>query len=219
MSFISNPESEMSSTQNRFAMLSMDDDSSDAEIQKESLVEQPPVMVPLPVEQPRPDVTRKWTLQDGKPERTREWNLDTEKTKGSGKRGPFSRYAFRDDTHGPRIRPPRTYAFRDDSPPPESLKPVSPVTPKYPTVVTPPLVDVSKEEDFPKLSDYNRPQTPPYPPDDGYYPTLAERVRIAIQRSDEDSARMAYEQTEKKVINMDTVIPMPTRLSKNLVIE
>jgi hypothetical protein len=91
--------------------------------------------------------------------------------------------------------------------------------PQYPTVVTPPPVDMVKEEDFPKLSDYNRPQTPPYPPDDGWYPTLAERVRLAIQRSDEESARMAYEQTEKKVINMDTVIPMPTRLAKNLTIE
>ncbi len=201
---------------NRFAMLSMDDDCSDTELQREVMVEQPPVTVPVVHTQ---DMTRKWTLQEGKPERTRDWNLDTEKDKQKGKRGPFSRYAFREDTHGSRIRPPRTYAFRDDSPPPESLKPVSPVTPQYPTVVTPPPVDVSKEEDFPKLSDYNRPQTPPYPPDDGWYPTLAERVRIAMVRSDEESARLAEEKSQKKVISMDTVIPMPTRLSTNLNIE
>ena len=209
----------MSSTQNRFAMLSMDNDSSDGEIQNETMVEQPPVVVPLRVEQSRPDLTRKWTLHDGKPERTREWNLEVEKKKTYGKRGPFSRYAFRDDNHISHIRPPRAYAFRDDSPPRETVKPVTPVTPNHASVGKPSGVDVSKEEQFPRLSDYSPPHTPPYPPDDGYYPTLAERVRFAMQRSDEDSARVAYEQSEKKVINMDTVIPMPTRLSKNIILE
>lgn len=191
--------------QNRFAMLSLDDDSSEEDkVVQEVVVEQVPVPVPVPTIV----APRTWSLQDGKPERTRDWNLESEKV--HGKRGPFSRYAFRDENHGSRIRPPRTYAFRDDSPPPESLKPVTPVTPCYPP---PSPVEEMKlsEEDFPKLTDHVRPMTPPYPPDDGYYPSLAQRIRDAMERK-------AEEPTEKKIISMDTVIPMPTRLDKNLII-
>jgi hypothetical protein len=211
MSLFSVPCSEMFA--NRFAMLSMDDDEQDLDRQEPNvtLVEQPPITVPLPVTQ----ATRKWGVQEGRPDTTRQWNLEKEATKS--KRGPFSRYAFRDEDHA-RARIPRTYAFRDDSPSPETRKTVSPVTPQYPSAVTPPpvVVDSMKEEDFPKLSDYMRPQTPPYPPDDGWYPTLAERVRISIERSEEESVRLAEQQAQKKVINMDTVIPMPTKISKNL---
>jgi hypothetical protein len=220
MSLFSYPCSEMNA--NRFAMLSMDDDELDeqdnpvAQVHGEPkmvYVEQPPITAPVPVTH----APRKWSVQEGRPDVTRQWNLDTEKPKN--KRGPFSRYAFRDEDHA-RARVPRTYAFRDEeSPSPEAQKPVTPVTPQYPTAFTPPPVDVAKEEDFPKLSEYMRPQTPPYPPDDGWYPTLAERVRLAIQRSDEEAAHVADQEAKKKVINMDTVIPMPTHLSKNLPIQ
>ncbi len=204
---------------NRFALLSMDDedevDNSTSQEPNVIHVEQPPITIPLPL--PEPKAIRKWGVQEGRPVNTRQWNLEDEK--GKSKRGPFSRYAFRDEDHA-KSRAPRVYAFRDDSPSPETRKTVSPVTPQYPSAVTPPplTVDSLKEEDFPKLSDHVRPQTPPYPPDDGWYPTLAERVRISIQRTDEESARLAEQQAQKKVINMDTVIPMPTKISKNLVI-
>lgn len=200
---------------NRFALLSMDDDElEEQDMPKVIHVEQPPITVPLPA----PTATRKWAVQEGRPETTRQWNLEAEKTKH--KRGPFSRYAFRDEDHA-RTRMPRAYAFHDDdSPSPESQKPVSPVSPQYPSAIPlPPVaVDSLKQEDFPKLSDHVRPQTPPYPPDDGWYPTLAERIRVSIERSEEE-ARFKEEQSQKRVINMDTLIPMPTKISKNLPIQ
>lgn len=201
----------MATTKNRFAMLCLDDDSSDEGGVEQTMAEQAPVPVPVPVAV----APRTWSLQEGKPERTRDWNLESEKN--PSKRGPFSRYAFRDDNHPSRIRPPRTYAFRDDSPPPETQKPVTPVTPCYapPSPVPPPVEEMKlSEEEFPKLTDHIRPMTPPYPPDDGYYPTLAQRIRDAMEKKAEEPSM-----TDKKTINMDTVIPMPTRLSKNLGIE
>jgi hypothetical protein len=205
----------MSQNMNRFAMLSMDDDSGDElqQISKVEHVEQAPVVVPVLVE--RPDATRKWNLHQAEPSEKREWNI--ERTNPIRRMGPFSRYAFRDED---RSRPPprlHRYAFRDESPPAESKKPVTPVyeslvkTPTYPPMEEPVAL---KDEEFPKLSDYTRPMTPPYPPDDGYYPTLAERVKNSIERKE-----TAESKEEKRTFTMDTMIPLSTGFIKNILLE
>jgi hypothetical protein len=201
---------------NRFALLNMDDDDLEKE---QEMVQQVQgavtVPVPVPIEETTKPV-RHWHLNEGRPDNVREWNID--RTKPPKRNGPFSRYAFRDDE---KSRPyiPRKYAFHDESPPPESIKPVSPIPtmtvvppPLFSNSVTPPPDDlkITNQEDFPKLSDYMRPTTPPYPPDDGWYPTLAERIKKAMENQEE------VKSSEKKVINMDTVIPMPTRLAQTL---
>lgn len=187
----------MLANQNRFAMLSMDDDDEEKVVVKEQVLEKPVSAVPVS-ETREKELKKKWNLNEGRPESVREWNLEAPKTQG--RRGPFSRYAFRDDDHGK----PRAYAFRDDSPPAETRKPVSP---------EPFQSKVVSEEEFPTLSDYVRPMTPPYPPDDGWYPTLAERIRVAMERKE------APKVEDKKVFNMDTVIPMPTRVNTTLHLE
>lgn len=196
----------MATNTNRFALL--DVDSSDEE--REPVVEQPPVVVPLPV---APTSSRNWNLDESRPTEIREWNL--EKT-SSRRRGPFSRYAFRDEER-PKVAAPRGYGFRDESPPREAKKPNSPSSPVSPHPLPPlppsPPLPTNTLSEFPKLSEYNRPCTPPYPPDDGWYPTLAERVKLAMERQEIQA------KTETKVIGMDTVIPMPVRLNKNLSIE
>ena len=198
---------------NRFAMLSMDDDNSDGETTKKLVVPEEKKKEPEPVNVREKDrqteKERTWNILEGKPENTRQWNLE-----GHGKRTPFSRYAFRDEDYT-KHRAPRTYGFRDDSPPHEKKKYVSPVSPHYPTAITPPLIETSiglTTDNFPTLSDYNRPQTPPYPPDDGWYPTLAQRIRVAMERKEAELPEIS----SKKVINMDLVIPMPTRLGTTL---
>lgn len=206
----------MFANQNRFAMLSMDDDDDE---------NYPPALSPTPAPTPAPTspglppnpsssdptVRRKWNLDEGRPETIREWHLEGSKPRG--RRGPFSRYAFHDDDNS-KSRLPKTYAFRDESPPAETKKPVTPEPSATNFKPIAPLTTDKKsvaEEDFPKLSDYVRPTTPPYPPDDGWYPTLAERIRVAMERK-ENSAKVE----DKKVFTMDYVIPMPTRVGATI---
>ena len=206
----------MSATTNRFAMLNLDD--SDEESMKEVIAEQPPVSVPLPIMTSGRDHLRTWNLKDGRPSEVRDWNVDTG-THRHRRGGLFSRYAFKDDMK-PKVvgdRPPRQYAFREDSPPPESLKPVTPNAPATPPYYGTPPPPPALPEEFPALSDYQRPQTPPYPPDDGWYPSLAERVKIAMEKQEiQDKSAAA---AERRVINMDSVIPISTVLAKNIVIQ
>jgi len=73
-----------------------------------------------------------------------------------------------------------------------------------------PKVDVQSQEEFPKLSEYNRPTTPPYPPDDGDYPTLAERMKRLIQKEEEAKVNPIE---PMETFEMISVIPMRTNLS------
>lgn len=196
------------SSQNRFAILDLDSESIP---ESPPIVEQPPISIPIPfpvaVPVPLPakkDAVRVWDFKEETLSEKREWNLETRSKK---KHSPFSRYAFREEER-PKLTVPRSYAFRDDSPPPETQKTTSPASPQHPPshTITPP-----PPEEFPKLSDYERPQSPPYPPDDGWYPTLAERVRLAMERKE-----LQEKMGETKVISMDTTIPIQTRLFKKL---
>lgn len=205
---------------NRFAMLSMDDDDEDGQM----TTNPPPVVAQVP-----PIVVQKPST---KPEQQRTWNID----KSRRFRQPFSRgYAFHDEEK-PTFTPLKAYAFQDDDSSKESVKHTSPVEapvslPERPRVVqcrkcegehwtlsctknapvktnpSPEFVVVQSDEQFPKLSDYMRPQTPPYPPDDGDYPTLAERVKRSIEKDD------SFKPIEPvQTIEMMTVIPMRSTL-------
>lgn len=184
---------------NRFSLLYVDDDSSDLE--EEVKVE--PAPAPQ-AENSKVDQFRQWNLHEGRPENVREWNL--EKPKSHKNYGPFSRYAFRDEEKPKGL--PRKYAFRDDSPPPESVKPGSPTSPLKQALSSP--------EEFPALSDYVRPTTPTCPPDDGWYPTLVERIKKAMEDRSESEKTSAEKTQDKKTIHMDSLIPMQTHIPGNL---
>lgn len=183
---------------NRFSMLSMDDD--EEEIKQEV----------KPVVQEVKKEVREWKLTETPQMETRQWNTDGVAFPKLRHKRAFARgYAFRDDT-----RPPtkliRGYGFKDDSPPvPETLKPTTPT----------PL-----EIDFPKLSGYDGPKTPPYPkmtpeshtppypPNEEPILTLAEKIKRAMEQH-VSSMNVPEKET---TIEMYTVIPIKTTLASDL---
>jgi hypothetical protein len=215
-------------SKNRFASLYLDDDD-----EPQSSSRAPPVgkdVISIPEEKPAfvPTQPRTWSKDEVAPDTTRDWNMEAKRKY----RQPFSRgYAFQDDGVSKFI-PLKSYAFEDDPVSGEdSLRPNTPVDEKirhshtsrnprgddlkYAVRKNSPLnpspkVDVQSQEEFPRLSDYNRPHTPPYPPDDGDYPTLAERMKRLIQK-EEEAKFNPIEPME--TFEMVSVIPMRTNLS------
>lgn len=172
---------------NRFSILALDDE--EVEIHK------PIPKVAEPVKQ-----VREWNVDAGKPSEVRKWDLEESKFERIRSRRPFHRgYAFKDDSRPP-TRPMRGYGFKDDSPPAQDTK--KPTTPE-------PLV----LEDFPKLSEYEGPKTPPYPPSDSPILTLADRIKDAIERTHSSTLE---EEATQETLNMYSVIPMKTNLSGSL---
>ena len=169
----------MTTKGNRFALLDLDSD------------EEHPFAVPPPVvevQEPPQETSRK------KEQKNREWNVDTNHSgafrhwnkanhhnrQNLQRKQFFRSYAFRDDEPSKFA----TYAFKDEAPSSEPIE--------------------LNERNFPKLNDYVRPHTPPYPPDDKPYPSLAERIQMTPAPSP-----AAQEQKEKDiyVLKMDTFIP------------
>ena len=220
-------------SKNRFASLYLDDE--------DELMSPPPVVsiIPHPIPEQMPAFVasrqRTWSKDEAAPETKRDWNLE-EKRKF---RQPFSRgYAFQDDAVS-KFTPLKSYAFQDEE---DSVRPNTPVEEKTGQVYNSrrsygdslrskspmkqslrknsslnlsPKVDVQSQEEFPRLSDYNRPHTPPYPPDDGDYPTLAERMRRSIEKELEAEAAAARFKPidPMETFEMVSVIPMRTNLS------
>jgi hypothetical protein len=220
-------------SKNRFASLYLDDE--------DELMSPPPVVsiIPHPIPEQKPAFVasrqRTWSKDEAAPETKRDWNLE-EKRKF---RQPFSRgYAFQDDAVS-KFTPLKSYAFQDEE---DSVRPNTPVEEKTGQVYNSrrsygdslrskspmkqslrknsslnlsPKVDVQSQEEFPRLSDYNRPHTPPYPPDDGDYPTLAERMRRSIEKELEAEAAAARFKPidPMETFEMVSVIPMRTNLS------
>lgn len=227
----------MSANMNPFAMLSMDDTSSDSDAQEETRVEQAPVVVPMPVKKAAAPL-RTWSE---KPVEVRDWNL--QELGHRRRKGPFARYAFRDEER-PKVGIPRQYAFQDESPPetavqtqiaspsvPVTVAPhtTTPIVEDYPPYapITPPNLpgavpspdEKLSSQDYPKLTDYERPTTPPFPPDDRFYPTMAQRIKMAMERKVPDESKVTDVKThDKKTFHMNTVIPMPTRISDHPVL-
>lgn len=170
---------------NRFSILALDDD----EIEK-------PVLTPK-LEEPIKEV-RQWNLHEGAPAEVRKWRIDEPKFERSPQKRPFHRgYAFKDDSR-PETRPMRGYSFKDDSPPAQDTK--KPTTPESP-------------EEFPKLSDYEGPMTPPYPPSDSPILTFADRIKQAMEQK---NLFQQEEEKEQQRLEMYSVIPMKTNLSGSL---
>jgi hypothetical protein len=168
---------------NRFSILALDDEE----------LEQP-APPPKPLE-PIKEV-RQWNLHEGAPTEVRKWHLDESKFERTRQKRPFHRgYAFKDDSR-PETRPMRGYSFKDDSPPPEqdTKKPTTP-------------------EEFPKLSDYEGPRTPPYAPSDSPILTFANRVKQAIEQN---TMVQLEEEKEQQRLEMFSVIPMKTNLTGSL---
>lgn len=187
--------------------------------------------------------SRTWSKDDASPDTVRDWNLEpTRKFRQSFSRGysfhddgvskfvPLKSYAFEDESSTKDSVRPNT--------PVNEKKPQmivcrgcegehwtqgcatknkgrkhSPLNPS-PKAADSPKVNVQSQEEFPTLSDYQRPQTPPYPPDDGDYPTLAERMRRSIAK--EAEAKATFKPIEPmETFEMISVIPMRTNLNGN----
>lgn len=224
-------------SKNRFASLYLDDED---EPRSSPVVS----VIPHPIPDQKPAFVasrpRTWSKDEGAPETKRDWNLE-EKRKF---RQPFSRgYAFQDDAVS-KFTPLKSYAFQDEedsvrpntpveaagqvynsrrshgdrlrsgSPVKQSLRKNSSLN-LSPKAAPTQKVDVQSQEEFPKLSDYQRPHTPPYPPDDGDYPTLAERMRRSIEKELEAEAAAARFRPidPMETFEMISVIPMRTNLS------
>jgi hypothetical protein len=223
-------------SKNRFASLYLDDDDESPScgplISLPPPLPLPPIPIPITEEKPAfvPTQPRTWSKDEATPDTTRDWNMEPKRKF----RQPFSRgYAFQEDGVSKFI-PLKSYAFEDESAAGgDSVRPNTPIdekirhshTSRYPrgddlkfavrksSPLNPsPKVDVQSQDEFPKLSDYNRPTTPPYPPDDGDYPTLAERMKRLIKK-EEEAKFNSIEPME--TFEMISVIPMRTNLSGN----
>jgi hypothetical protein len=172
---------------NRFSILALDEEEVD--------LKRPTPILAEPIKE-----VREWKLDDGKPSEVRKWNLDESKFERVYHKRPFHRgYAFKEDTRPPSSRSMHGYSFKDDSPPAQDTK--KPTTPE-------PL-----DLEFPKLSEYQAPMTPPYGPCDIAIPTLAERIKHAME---EKHLSQREEINEGDTLEMYSVIPMKTNLSGSL---
>lgn len=223
-------------SKNRFASLYLDEDDSSPPPPVVSII-------PHPVPEQKPAFVasrpRTWSKDEAVPETKRDWNLE-EKRKY---RQPFSRgYAFQDDAVS-KFTPLKSYAFQDEGDSVRPNTPVEAAGQVYnsrrshedrlrsgsptkqsvrknsslnlsPKAAPTQKIDVQSQEEFPKLSDYQRPHTPPYPPDDGDYPTLAERMRRSIEKELEAEAEAARFKpiNPMETFEMVSVIPMRTNL-------
>lgn len=229
-------------SKNRFASLYLDDEDSSPPPQVVSIIPQPvPEQKPTFV----PSKPRTWSKDEAVPETKRDWNLEEKrKYRQPFSRGyafqddvvskftPLKSYAFKDEsaTEEDSVRPntpidERTFhaynsrrshgdSLRSRSPTKQSVRKNSSLNPS-PKAAPSQKVDVQSQQEFPKLSDYQRPHTPPYPPDDGDYPTLAERMRRSIEKELEAEAAAARFRPidPMETFEMISVIPMRTNLS------
>lgn len=151
------------------------------------------------------------TKDDKNPKNIRQWNMEKRRFNK-----PFARgYAFHDERKKQVFVPLKTYAFQDDETktPLPSLSPVPSANAEVKKTTTPvePEIEVVSQVDFPKLSEYERPRSPPYPPDDREYPTLAERLKRAIEK---EASFVPVDRVP--TMEMVSVIPVRTKFSSNL---
>jgi hypothetical protein len=229
-------------SKNRFASLYLDDE--DESMQPPPVVSVIPHPVPEQKPAFVASRPRTWSKDEGTPETKRDWNLEEKrKYRQPFSRGyafqddavskftPLKSYAFQDEpaTEEDSVRPntpveekrPQLIVCRRcggehwtlGCSAKQSVRKTSSLN-LSPKIAPTQKLDVQSQEEFPKLSDYQRPQTPPYPPDDGDYPTLAERMKRSIEKELQAEAEARFKPIDPmETFEMTSVIPMRTNLS------
>ena len=106
-------------------------------------------------------------------------------------------------------------------PPSARPRPLPRQTPaRYSFVDDPPIAAVQSqppmsEREFPALSSFRRPTTPPFPPQEYIRPTLADRIRSTLQKEETDRSVRVFD-TGRRSIEMSSVIPTFSRFSTAL---